>query len=583
MTAEVFQAIPLVMGLFIGAFATWLVLRERAQGAASQARAESSVELAQLQERVRRIPELESRATMLERNYAEAERQLKDLAVALAEKTQAWESAEGQRQQIAIELSATREKSEALQRQLQAEGERTATLQEQAGRLPQLEAELKAAAEREIALTGQIAELRERIGAAQSNVEASQEVVKSLTDERSALMAERSRAQADQKLLAAQVAELTARLEETQKQSEEKLALLNDAREQLSDRFKTLANEILEEKSKRFTEQNQSTLGQLLEPLKTQITEFKGKVEEVYVQEGKDRSALAEQVKQLMALNHQLSTEANNLTNALKGQSKTRGNWGELVLTRILESSGLTQGLHYQAQESHGREDGTRAQPDIILKLPEFKHLVVDSKVSLTGYEEYASSDDEDVRKAALKRHVDSVRSHIKDLSGKNYQELYKLKSLDFVVMFVPVEPAFMLAISHDDELWQDAWKKNVLLVSPSTLLFVIRTVAHLWRQEQQNQNAQEIAKCGGDLYDKLVSFVGDLEKVGERLQQAQGSFEEAKRKLASGQRGTLIRQAEKLRKLGVKPTKALPQPLLDQAFALEDDLDMPEAQALPE
>jgi DNA recombination protein RmuC len=360
-------------------------------------------------------------------------------------------------------------------------------------------------------------------------------------------------------------ATLTAELDAERSQNEEKLDLLLQAREALANQFKSLANDILEEKARRFTEQNQINLGQLLDPLKTRLQEFQGKVEEVYVQEGKDRTALAEQVRQLMDLNQSLSEDAKNLTRALKGSGKAQGNWGELVLERVLEASGLRKGEEYDVQESHNRDDGTRAQPDVVVHLPEDRHLVVDAKASLIAYEDFASAEDEGDRQAALKRHLDSVRAHIKGLSGKNYQVLYGLKSLDFVLMFVPIEPAFMLAVSHDRELFMDAWQKNVLLVSPSTLLFVVRTVAHLWRQEAQSRNAQEIARRGADLYDKLVAFVVDLESVGARLKQAQREYDAAHGKLTGG-RGNLIRQAEMLRQLGVKPGKALPVALVELA-----------------
>lgn len=366
------------------------------------------------------------------------------------------------------------------------------------------------------------------------------------------------------------LASLTRELQSEREQSGEKLALLQDARGQLTQQFQVLAQEILEEKSKRFSEQNQSALGQLLEPLKSRLQEFQGKVETAYVSESKDRSALAEQVKQLMGLNQQLNQRASDLTRALTSQNKSQGNWGELVLERVLEASGLRKGQEYEVQESHTRDDGTRAQPDVVIHLPEGKHLIIDAKMSLNAYLDYANSDDETVRDASVKRHLDSVRTHIKGLSEKNYQELYGLKSLDFVLMFIPVEPAFMLATSHDAELWQDAWKRNVLLVSPSTLLFVVRTVAHLWRQEQQTRNAKDIAQRGAELYDKFVGFVEGLELVGTRLNQAQKAFEDTHKKLSSG-RGSLVRQAEMLRDLGVKPTKRLGEGLIDSALENQD------------
>ncbi len=365
--------------------------------------------------------------------------------------------------------------------------------------------------------------------------------------------------------LNAQVAALSTQLTQERNQSTEKLALLQSARDELTLQFKTLANDILEEKSKRFSEQNQQSLGQLLDPLKTKLQEFQGKVEQVYVQEGKDRTALAEQVRQLMELNRTVSQEANNLTKALKGSNKAQGNWGELVLERVLESSGLRKGEEYDVQESHTLADGRRLQPDVVVHLPEDRHLVIDAKATLIAYEDYANAEDEKHRDAALKRHLDAVRTHIKGLSDKNYQDLYGLKSLDFVLMFIPIEPAFMLAVTHDRELFMDAWNKNVLLVSPSTLLFVVRTVANLWRQEAQNRNAQDIAKRGAELYDKLAGFVEDMESLGNRLSQAQKDYDGAINKLSTG-RGNLIRQAEMLKKLGVKPSKSLPTPMVEQA-----------------
>jgi len=419
-----------------------------------------------------------------------------------------------------------------------------------------------------IATAGMLAKGENQVEIARLNERliASQEVANRLTRDKENLAALRDQLASEQQRLSNQVAELTTNLESERTQNGEKIELLKNAEEQLSNRFKSLASEILEDKSKRFTEQNQTNLNQLLEPLKVKITEFQGKVQEVYVQEGKDRSALAEQVKQLMSLNNQLSKDAHNLASALKGQAKTQGNWGELILERVLEASGLRKGHEYDVQESHTRADGSRAQPDVVVHLPEDRHLIIDAKVSLTAYEEHANAETDHQRDAAMKRHLESVRAHIKELSEKNYQQLYGLQSLDFVLMFIPVEPAFMLAISHDSDLWQDAWKKNVLLVSPSTLLFVVRTVAHLWRQEQQNRNAQEIASRGGELYDKLAGFVDDLESLGTKLKQAQTTYEGAYNKFVGG-RGNVIRQAEMLKELGVKPTKQLPKKLIDSTL----------------
>jgi DNA recombination protein RmuC len=369
---------------------------------------------------------------------------------------------------------------------------------------------------------------------------------------------------------------LRSRTDAERAQFAEKLAFVEDAKQALSAQFRNLANEILEEKGRRFDEQSQAKLGSLLDPLRQKLTDFQAKVEDVYVKEGKDRSALAEQVRQLMGLNQALSDDAKALTSALKGSNKAQGNWGELVLERVLEASGLRKDHEYRTQESHAQEDGRRLQPDVIIALPEERSLVVDAKMSLLAYEDYCSHEDEAQRDAALGRHLASVRAHIKGLSAKNYQTLYQLRTLDFVLMFVPIEPAFMLAVTHDRDLFQEAWDRNVLLVSPSTLMFVLRTVAHLWRQEAQSRNAQAIARAGGELYDRLCGFAAELDKLGQRLQQAQDSLQATRTRL-TGTRGVL-RKAEQLRTLGVKPTKSLPAGLLADAVAHEDDPDPVEA-----
>jgi len=374
--------------------------------------------------------------------------------------------------------------------------------------------------------------------------------------------------QVNQQLLTARekIAELNTTLDKERTQTQEKLTLLNDARVQLSNQFKALASEILDEKSKKFTEQNQTNLGLLLNPLQEKIKVFQAKVEEVYINEGKDRSALSEQVKQLIQLNNSLSQEAQNLTLALKGDRKAQGNWGEIILDDVLEKAGLHAGQHYERQGSIKSEDGqSHVIPDVVIHLPSDRHVVVDSKMTLPDYRAFASAENEEERTAALKRHMSSISAHIKGLSEKNYQSLYGLKSLDFVLMFIPLEPAFMLAVTNDRELFQQAWDKNVLLVSPSTLLFVVRTIAYLWRQEDLSRNAKDISNRGAELYDKLVGFVADLQKVGERIQQAQDTYVEARKKFSEGS-GNVIRQAEMLKKLGVKPNKALPAQLVELA-----------------
>ncbi len=357
----------------------------------------------------------------------------------------------------------------------------------------------------------------------------------------------------------------------------DKLAAFDTARDALAAQFKLVATEIMEGNAKRFAEHSQQRIGELLNPLRTKLTDFQQKVEEVYVSEGKDRAALKEQVQQLVSLNQSLSEDAKNLTSALRGSNKHQGNWGELILQRILEQAGLREGAEFVLQDSQQNEEGKRQQPDVVIQLPEGRRIIVDAKVSLIAFERAASAQTDEDRSGAVREHLQSVRTHIRGLAEKKYDQLYGT-SLDFVVMFVPIEPAFMLAVTHDERLCADAWDRNVLLVSPSTLLFVLRTVAYLWRQEAQSRNAKEIAKRGADMYDRLVGFVSDLNTIGARLDSAQQAYTDARKKLSSG-KGNVIRQAELLRELGVKPGKKLPSDLLDTAD--HDDVDSPHNESL--
>jgi DNA recombination protein RmuC len=377
---------------------------------------------------------------------------------------------------------------------------------------------------------------------------------------------------------AAQLRSRIAALDATLSAERAAQARLDDGRDLMADQFRALANNILEEKSRRFTEQNQTNLGQLLDPLKTRLQEFQSKVDQVYVQESKDRSALAQQVTSLLEMNQRLADEARDLTQALKGSTKAQGDWGEVVLERILEAAGLRRGHEYTVQQTIAREDATRARPDVVLHLPGDRKLVVDAKVSLLDYGTYCGTTDEALRKHAAARHCASLREHIRDLAARNYHRLPGLETLDFVILFVPIEPAFLLALETDSNLWVDAWEKNILLVSPSTLLFVVRTVAHLWRQEEQVRNVQDIAKRGADLYDKFVGFVDDLGALGAQLERTRATYEAAMSKLATG-RGNLVRQVEMLRTLGVQPTKRLPRQLTQRAEELDifEDANSPD------
>jgi DNA recombination protein RmuC len=362
---------------------------------------------------------------------------------------------------------------------------------------------------------------------------------------------------------------LETELDSERKQGLGRIESLNEAKEALTSQFKNLANEILEDKSKRFTEQNVANLDALLKPLQAKLSEFKEQVNTSYGNEARERFALKNEIERLANLNLRMSDETRSLTQALKGDSKVQGNWGELVLESILESSGLRKGEEYLVQDSHTQTDGSRLQPDVVVKLPEGRSLVVDSKVSITAYSRHAESSDPVVAEQELAAHIQSLRQHIQGLSSKNYSSLYGIGSVDFVLMFVPIEPAFLLALKTAPNLYQEALAKNIVLVCPSTLMATLRTVAHLWRQDQQNRNALEIAKQCGTLYDKFVGFVDDLEKLGQRLDQAQTSYHDAFNKLKSG-KGNLIRTAEKVRELGVKPSKNLSPPLIESSSESE-------------
>ncbi len=343
---------------------------------------------------------------------------------------------------------------------------------------------------------------------------------------------------------------------------------LEDLQARFTKEFENLANKILDDKSRKFTEQNETQLRNILDPLRDRIQNFEKRVNDTHNESEKERSALREQLRMMADMNKRMSEEALNLTRALKGDTKKQGNWGELILEKVLERSGLTKGREYDVQQSFTLEDGSRLQPDVIVRLPDGKNIIVDSKVSLIAYERYTSALDDDAatHELQLKEHIASLRSHVKGLSGKNYQNLYNIGSPDFVLLFVPIESAFSLAISHDSELYNDAFDKNVILVSPTTLLATLRTISNVWKQEYQNQNALEIARQGGDLYDKFVGFVEDLIKVGKLMDDSKKAYGEAMNKLYDG-KGNLVRRAENMKKLGVKATKQLPQGLIDRAI----------------
>ncbi|MEZ4849051.1 MAG: DNA recombination protein RmuC [Bacteroidia bacterium] len=346
--------------------------------------------------------------------------------------------------------------------------------------------------------------------------------------------------------------------EKTKLQAEVEKGAQNETR--LKTEFENLANRILENNAQKLSQTHQSSLSQLLDPLKEKLTSFEKRVEDAYYQEARERFNLQKEIEKLVSLNHQMSEDAQNLTRALQGDSKFQGNWGELVLATVLEKSGLREGEEYIVQGKDMKlvsENGSRLQPDVIVNLPDQKHIIIDAKVSLTAYEQFSSVEDREAKNQSLKQHLRSIHTHINQLSEKHYPAIPALQSPDFVLMFMPIEPAFSLAIQHQTDLFQYAWERKIVLVSPTTPLATLKTVASIWKLEHQNANAQEIARQGGALYDKFVGFVEEMEKLGVHLDRASRSHSDAMNKLVNGH-GNLATRAEKLRELGVKTNKKI-------------------------
>ncbi len=341
---------------------------------------------------------------------------------------------------------------------------------------------------------------------------------------------------------------------------------IDDINKKFSLEFKNLANEIFEEKTGKFTQQNKTNLDTILNPLHERIKDFEKKINETYDKEAQQRFSLKEEVKKLADLNHKISDDAKNLTKALKGEAKTQGNWGEIILENILEKSGLAKNREYFVQESYMSNEGKRYQPDVVIKYPGKRNVIVDSKVSLTAYERYVSATEKDVQEKALADHLLSVKNHIKELSNKNYQDLYDINSLDFVMLFMPIEPAYLTAIQSDTELWNFAFDKRILLIGPTNLIAALKMIASMWLQEYQSQNVLDIAKKSGDLYDKFVGFITDLEDIGNKLNATQKAYDNSMNKLSTG-KGNLISRVETIKKLGAKTKKELPNKLLDKAI----------------
>lgn len=372
-------------------------------------------------------------------------------------------------------------------------------------------------------------------------------------------------------ILTKEIGAKTERIKFLEEQLQEQRDNSTKQEEKLSKEFQNLANKILEENSTKFKHQNKEQLTNILDPLNLQLSKFEKQVRETNEKSIERNASLIQKINSLESLNNQLSQEAINLTNALKGDNKTQGDWGEMQLEVLLEKSGLTKDIHFSTQGGYRDGDGNLKKPDFIIHLPDNKQLIIDSKVSLKAYDTFCNSEDETTQKLALKKHVDSIKSHYQDLSNKDYPNLYNINAPDHVLMFVPIEPALLLALHESREIYLDAFGKNIVLVSASTLLATLSTVSSIWKQEDQKRNALEIAKEGGLLYDKFEGFLSDLLKIGANLNSSKTSYDEAMNKLTSGN-GNILKKIENLKKLGAKTKKQLPQNIIDRANSDEDN-----------
>ena len=372
-------------------------------------------------------------------------------------------------------------------------------------------------------------------------------------------------------------AKLETSLEMEKSQYTKDLSFLNESKEQMGEAFENIANKIFDDKSKKLVDNNKESLSTVLNPLQDKIRQFEKRVEDTYDKESKERFSLAKEIKQLQEMNAQISEDAVNLTNALKGDNKAQGNWGEMILETLLENSGLVKGREYEVQVSLQSTEGGKFQPDVVVHLPESRDIIIDSKVSLKAWDAYCSADDADEKAGFLKQHVQSVRSHVKGLSGKDYQNLAGISTLDYVLLFMPIDAAYSVAIQNDPGLSQYAFEKNIVFVSPTMLLMTLKLAQNLWRLDQQNRNAVEIAEKAGALYDKFVNFVTDLEDVGAKIDSSKKSYDKAHNKLQSGT-GNLIRRVEDLKVLGAKTSKKLEHEAL--ATDIEEDAPNKELEA---
>ena len=386
------------------------------------------------------------------------------------------------------------------------------------------------------------------------------QTINTLTDEKKVLESQVNQDNAT-------LSQLQTQLEEQHKSMQDKVKLLQNNEETLKTQFKNLATEILDNNTKKFTEQNKESLGHILNPMKAQLTDFKKKVEDVHTKDTEARGELKQELKMLKELNQKISDEAQNLTNALKKDNKQQGNWGEMILSKVLESSGLREGHEFKREKVLKDDDNKSFKPDVIVYLPDERHIIIDAKTSLNAYTQYMSSDDEVLKKEYLKKHIKSIKEHIRGLSDKKYEDLLGINSLDFIFMFVPIEGALHLALDNDVNLYNEAFNKKIFLVSPSNLLIALRAVENTWRYERQAQSITDVYKRAEELYKKFVGFVDDLTKVDKGLETARINYDEAFKKLSGG-RGNLISQATMLKKVSsIKPKKELDSVLVDGAM----------------
>jgi DNA recombination protein RmuC len=430
------------------------------------------------------------------------------------------------------------------------------------------------------------ASLENRLAGLESDLESRKERLTQLESERQSLQAradELSGALGEARIA---LREQEVTIDKERRSANEKLELLERNRDALKQEFENLANKIFEQKSERFSQQTRTSLDTLLNPFRDQLQDFRKRVEDVYTTETRDRQALRSEIKSLQDLNRQITEEASNLTRALKGDKKIQGNWGELILERVLEKSGLRKGVEYDTQGSYRDSDNQLYRPDVIVHLPDSRNLIIDSKVSLVAYQQWVTEDEDSaVKEEALKQHVEAVRNHIRTLSEKDYSQLHGLHSPDFVLLFMPIEPAFVAAFQQDENLFAEAFERKIIVVTPTTLLATLRTIENIWRYERQSQNARQIAERAGAVYDKLRVFVEAMERLGTQLHTAQGTYDSAMNTLTRG-RGNLISQANRFVELGVRVKKELPKGIMDQAevdegeeFRHLGDNDLPDSE----